>query len=438
MNLIPAILLFFSWPFSSNQEAIREITSIKEQMKGYYSSNLDSAAILAEMILDKSKESGYKLGEAKGKFAIAYVAYKQGKTSKAIPYFLEALNLYQPLKTNEASTDKAYICLTLGKIYRQHYSIPKALDFYGQGIAFAKAANDKVVLRKLLYNQSVAYRNQGDLIQAMDALTRSMDLIPEGDKVVKQRTYNQFGLIYRDLGEYQEARNWYQKMIYLDTLNASRYKGQACHNMATTYREQNVHSKAQEYYIKALSAFENYGEPKDFFLTYNDMAELALLQRKHPQASEYAQKALTLIDQVPNTPNYYSIYKILSQCATNQKPLEAIAYANQYIESSEAFGNQQSELVASGDRYKVELIASNYFDKTKRLENRIKMAWTMSCAAAFIFLAVILSFKLYRIYSYRSPQLALSHIKNQNEMIYLLDLFRKEKEEMKNTLRQKE
>lgn len=439
MNLISAILLFFSWPFSFDQEAIQEINAIKEQMKGYYNTNLDSAAILAETILIKSQKANYELGKAKGEFALAHIAYKRGKISVAIPHFLKALEIYKPLKSNDSLTDQANIYIMLGVIFRRHQSFQEALSFYDLGIKAAIAANNKSALRSLLYNKSIAYRRKGNFAGAIQTLIESVDLIPKDNHIITQKTYNQFGLIYAELGEHDEARKWYNKMIELESKNSSPryYRGQAYHNMALSYNNQEDYVMAWKYYILAKEEKKLLGNPEKLFITYQNMAELALADRKSELAIDYANKALALIDQVPNTPEYYKIFKFLAQCESAHNPTLAITYANQFIASSEAFNNRQKELLDNGDRYKVQLIASNYFSQVKREKERLKVAWTMSCAAAFIFLAVILSIKLYRIYNYRSPELALSHIKNQNEMIYLLDMFRKEKEEMKNTLRQR-
>lgn len=439
MFSILAHILLISWPFSINLESKQNIHEIFQQVTYHFDqNNLDSVKLLAKAALSESKKNGYGYEAGRSLFFLGAAADLEKKPSQAIPYLLEALEQLSTNKTDRSLFYQAEVCVTLGKVFRRHQGIQEAVDFYQQGIEFAKASSNQVALRKLLYNLSVAHRQQGSLIEAIDALTQSMNLIPADNNAIKQRAYNQFGLIYSKLEEYDQARNWYNKMLMLEEESPSPryYRGQAYHNLAITYNKQEDFRRAWKYFELAAKEKESLGNADKLFITYHDMAELALLEGDRKQASEYGQKALALIDLVPNTPNYYKIYKLLSQCEVNQNPLHAITYANQYMEASENFTSKQKELLSNGDRYKVQLIATNYFNNVKREKQRLKVAWTMSCAAAFVFLAIMLSLKLYRIYNYRSPELALSHIKNQNEMVYLLDLFRKEKEEIKNTLKQ--
>ncbi|WP_422358686.1 hypothetical protein [Reichenbachiella sp.] len=61
----------------------------------------------------------------------------------------------------------------------------------------------------------------------------------------------------------------------------------------------------------------------------------------------------------------------------------------------------------------------------------------MAFIMTFIFVSGVLSVRLWKIYHYKSAEKGLALIKNSNEMVYLLDMFRKEKEEMKKSMDQK-
>lgn len=437
MKLIAVIAVVLPSLFSSKNNVIQEITAIKEQMKMYYNTDLDSAALLAQMILSKSKEANYSLGQAKGEFAIGYVTYRRGYLGKSIPHFLEALNLYLPIETRESLIDQANICITLGQIYWYHHSYDEAIGFYDQGIGLAQKTNDHETVVKLIQGKAMSLRRIGKMTESTDLLIQLLEIIPESSNEARHKVYNQLGLIYNDLQEYDKARKWFNKMIQLDSDVPTLYKGRAFHNIASSYKEQLNYKKAGAFYEKSIKAFEGLGKPRDFFLAYRDLAELALIENDIELSRIYSEKARLLLDKVPQTPEHYDLYQILSKCLQYSQPEEAFKYRDQYVSENRAFLERQKETIAAGEKYKVQLITSNYFNKVKRQKDRLKFAWTMSCAAVFVFLALVLSFKLHRIYNYKSPELALSHIKNQNEMIYLLDLFRKEKEEMKNTLRQK-
>lgn len=431
-------LLLTIWPFSFDLDSKKEITDLIDASSAYYISDPDSNKLLVNTALVKSREINYKYGEARCLYILGLVASHENQPDKAVPNLLEALELFRTINNEKYLSDQAGICLALGKVFRSHHNISTALDFYEQGVSLAISAKNNSTLRQLLYNKSIAYRRQGSLVKAMESLVKSMDLIPDENKIIKQRTYNQFGLIYLELEKFETSREWFRKMIQLESNNSDPqfYRGQAYHNIALTYKGQNNNERAWEFFTKAASEKEQLGNAEKLFITYHDMAELAASWNREKLALKYAQKALNEIKQVPNTPEFYNIYKLLAQGFANKNSSIAMSYASQYMNSSEAFNAKQKLLIENGDKYKVQLIASNYFNKVKRQKERIRMAWTMSCAAAFVFLAFALGIRLYRIYSYKSPELALTNIKSQNEMIYLMDMFRNEKEEMKKTLRQ--
>lgn len=439
MLAILAQLMLLVYPFWPNAVAETNHEELFDRITVHYSSdNFDSVTHLSEIALLNSRQTGNYYEQGRSLFFLGAVADRENKPDKSIPFLLESLESFSHLDTEKSYSYQSEICISLGKIFRQHGAFSEALDIYKQGMSYALMANNTEALRKLLYNQSVAYRRQGNALKAIEALTQSIELIPEGDHSKLLRSYNQFGAIYHELGNYSSARFWYDKMLALQGEDSmpQYFRAQANHNIALTYKMEKEYATAWSFFEMTLAEKEKLGNTDKLFLTYQDMAELAFIEEKHELARSFAQEALGLMDQVANTPDYYKIYKLLAQIEEKASPSVAMIYANKFMEASEAFTSKQKELLENGDRYKIQLITSTYFNNAKRETERVKFAWSISCSVVFVFLVVALTFKLYRIYRYRSPKLALSHIKSHNELVFLLDLFRKEKEEMRNTLKQ--
>lgn len=363
MNLILTVLLLIPSLFDSDKEAIKEIDSIFRHATVHYNNlNLDSTRTLIQKAHLESRQIGYTYGEGRSLVFLGAIADVEGRSDKAVSYLLDALDRFRLVGSNKALFYQAEICATLGKIFRQHNDILSAIDFYQQGIGFAVATNNTITLRKLLYNQSIAYRRHGDPMKAMDVLSQSMDFIPKGDATIKQRTYNQLGLIYYEQEEYDKAREWYNKMIRLDSAKSQPqyYRGQAYHNVALTYQRENDTFNTWKYYQLAIKEKEPLGNAEKIFLTYRDMAELALLEGQIKDALNYAHKALVLIDQVPKTPENYNLYLILSECTEESDPAKALTYTKQYISEMESFHARQKKLLDEAKQYKVRLAALSY------------------------------------------------------------------------------
>lgn len=439
MQNVLAIFLFVSWPFSDSEGPTPEITELHNQVKNYYQTNLDSAILLAEQTIIKSRELNDDFGQAKSVTLLAQAYNLQGKTDQAVYHFLDALKLFMPIENTTSLSVQANICLSVGKIYRQHYRINEAIDFYDKGINYAVRSSDQKVFAKLLHNKAVVYRKIGEPAKAKELLMQKLEMVATDDYDQKQKTYNQLGLAYHELKDFDQARVYYQQMIDLETgYEPSRFRGQAFHNLANTYQEQGDYEQAWYYYHKSLAEKEPLNRAKDLFITYQDMANLALLQDQRILALSYADKATLLLDKVPKTLEYYDQYHLLSNCIGESNPKQALAYSNQYFAENKMFISLQEELIEIGQGYKMDLITMTYFKVQREKEQQQRFYLTLFSGLAFLLVAAFTSSRLWKIYRYKSPEVALSMIKNPKEMIYLIDLFRNEKEELKKLRRQEE
>ena len=436
MNPILAILLFSFWPFS-NDEIKEEVSSIHNQTKAIFKFDPDSAIALVQTALEQSKETNYRYGEAKSYAMLGSIADRQNRTDSAVNYFFDALSKYIGMDDQKSLIDQANVCLTLGAIYYHHHRIQEAINFYEQGAEFALEAMNNKVLAKLVHNIAVAYRKRGELDKANELLLRKLEMIESDNHTERSYTYNELGLTYQESGDYEQAISYYNQVMVLETNpEPVQIRGQAYHNLANTYQQQKDYTKAWDYFNKALTELEPLHHAKDLFITYQDMADLALVEEKKDMALYYAQKATPLLSQVPETPKYFDQYKLLSRCIRETNPKQALVYSDLYGEKHEAFDQVQKHLIEKGEGYKIDLITTNYFNRQREKEQKIRFYLTLFSGLAFFLIAGYMSFKLWRIYRYESPEAALSMIKNPKELIYLFDLFRKEKDELKKTLKQ--
>lgn len=234
----------------------------------------------------------------------------------------------------------------------------------------------------------------GNLTKSKELLLQKLEMIEEDNHKEKQYTYNQLGLVHHELKSFDQALSYFQQMIDLETdAKPSRFRGQAYHNMANIYQEQKHYEQAWDYYEKALKEKGPIGREKDLLITYKDMAFHTLIH-----------------DQIN------------------------LDYSEQY----KALDSIQKDLIAQGKGYKMDLITTNYFNEQREKEHQQKFYLTLFSGLIFLWLAGFVSVRLWRIYRFESPEIALSTIKNPKELIYLFDRNRKEKEELKNTLKQYE
>ncbi|MEO9966449.1 MAG: tetratricopeptide repeat protein [Reichenbachiella sp.] len=436
MQTFLAFLLLAMWPFSNEKIADR-ISEVHSQAKNYYVTHPDSTIILLQIALEESKEANYNYGEAKSNFILGSLMDREGNTDQAVSYLLDALTVFIGMNDQKSLADQAKVCLLLGVIYRQHYRINEAIDFYDKGMTFALEASDQKTFIQLLHNKAIILRKIGEAEKAKQLLISKFEMIEANDKEQQLKTYNELGLVYHELNVFDSARSFYQQMIDLETGSvASRFRGQAYHNLANLFQQQKDYVEAWRNYEKALAEKEPLGNAKDLFITYQDMANLALIQGNSNLALSYAEKATPLMPELPETSEYFDQFKLLAQCFESVDIDKSYAYISMYGEKYEAFEKVQKDLIEKGQGYKMDLITANYFNKQRQDQQQAKLYWTLASALIFLFLGGFVSRKLWKIYRYKSPEVALSTIKNQNEMIFLMDMFRSEKEELRNVVKQ--
>lgn len=435
MNTLLVTLILSFWPF--NEKIEDQVKKYHQEARHQSQKNIDSSYHILEEALRFSMESNYKFGIGKSHALLGSLRNIEGETSKATNHFLDALKVLSNEKDGKGLSLQANICLSLGKIYQLHHRLNEAIDFYDKGLEYSIDALDQGTYVNLLHNQAVVYRKVGDPKKSVEILSKKLDFVRQDNQTQQMIAYNQLGLANRDLGNNEAALEKFEKVLSMDTLNSSsRHRGQALHNMANIYLQQQNFVKAWSCFNQASDELESSVSPLDLFVTYQDMAHLALLQENYELALSYAEKATPLLTSAPKTPEYYDQYQLLSRCIRVFDPLKALAYADLHDQENATFIALQNELIALGEGYKMDLITTNYFNDQRQLQQKIRLYWTVSCGLIFFLVAGYLSIRVWRIYHYVSPKSSIDMIKNRNEFVYLFDLLRKEREETRITLRQ--
>lgn len=158
MQHLLAVFITIASIFFPNDHEKQKITDLQQEAKKYFNIDLDSSAFYAHQALMEAKEVGYTLGQSRSHFLLGAIGNAQNKPSQSVTHFLKALNLYATIEGDKSLTDQAKICLSLGKIYREHYKIAEAIEYYDKGLEFALEAIDQKIFVKLLHNKAIAYR----------------------------------------------------------------------------------------------------------------------------------------------------------------------------------------------------------------------------------------------------------------------------------------
>ena len=155
---------------------------------------------------------------------------------------------------------------------------------------------------RFYHNMGLLHRLLGDYQQAKEYYERtlSMRLNKLGpDHVDVAYTYHIMGTLYRHMGDHRQAKEYYLRAlsIRLNKLGPDHVVvAHTYHHMGTLHRDLGDLRQAKEYYVRALSIRLNKLGPDhvDVAQTYHHMGTLHRYLGDHPQAKEYYERALSI------------------------------------------------------------------------------------------------------------------------------------------------
>ncbi len=398
-----------------------EISEIEELIRQSHESLSNKNWIEAYAIADESyllsKSTDYAWGMANSQFIKGWSKFKENQLSEALLLYLESLRILQErFEDNEKLQLKASLHMNVGQIYRLYSNYEGALNFYEQGLEFARNNDDQERIIKFTYNIGVVHKYAGSLAEAAKYFVESkyLSLNQKSDKWYFN-SINQLGLINKDLERYDSARFYFdQAFPVTDRLqNKSKYRAMIYHNKANSYFLEGDFYNAQIFFTKSL-------EEKPKFISYKDLSEMLLAQGDYEAAYNAAVAATELYDAEKVTTENASIFQILgSACFASGRNDEGRLYMDRFTTEINKYLETREYTKKLEDAYQIDLLTKQYFlklEQQKRQAQIIQLSWFFG----IVVFAFILLFFAQRWYQKRKKADATDAIKaifNQSEIL---------------------
>lgn len=180
---------------------------------------------------------------------------------------------------------------------RADYS--KALENHQQ----ASLIFDELGLRKnhinSLSNEGVVFLALSDYANAMEVFLKALQLTEDGDDWERGNIYNNLGLVYKNLGVYQQAEKYYLDalLLYQKTGN-QQSEANALGNLSTIKQLQGNLQDAEEYVKNALDINKKIGNPRRIASDYTALGNLLLAKGDAPLSVTFFDSARSLYERV--------------------------------------------------------------------------------------------------------------------------------------------
>lgn len=380
---------------------------------------------------------------------------------------IDSLKKYIYISKGLDSTSIAKTYFDIAEYYRKTKLTDSAFYYYHKAEKIFKRLNKKYDLALTLYGISVIQKNEKDFIGSEVASFESLSLfeqIPENEEVIvgKSFVYNNLGIVYKELEQFEESINYFNESIELKR----KLKGNnrliidfTLNNLANTYKNAKQYELATKYYKQILANKNLIKERPDLYaVVLNNYANNLYLSKQYDELPGLYFKALKISDSVEfsgynsiiinqHLAEYYNDFgekelakyygyaaKSISEKYHNDDLLKSLLLLSN-IEEGDAAANHLKEYIKLNDSLqKNERIIRNKFARirfeTSQIEQEnIQFAKERMWLLIISVVLIIASFLLYLVINQRNKNKELQFIQEQqetNEEIYNLMLSQNE------------
>jgi tetratricopeptide (TPR) repeat protein len=196
------------------------------------------------------------------------------------------------------------------------------------------------------YLETKKYQEAKDFYQKIVQLIQELGDFEEREK---QRylatTYHQLGGVAQELREYPQANAYYQQALDIYVEFGERYsQARTYHNLGSVAQALREYPQANAYYQQALDIYVEFGERYSQARTYHNLGSVAQALREYPQANAYYQQALDIYVEFGERYSQARTYHNLGSVAQALREYpQANAYYQQALDIYVEFGERYSQ-----------------------------------------------------------------------------------------------
>ena len=312
--------------------------------KLYKTTNIDSAIYYAELGNKLAETLNFNLGKAETAANLGDCYVIQNNLDEAKLQYINARLLFKETDSLFKYTQNT---MRLGNINLAQNNHIEALKLYQECLNISKDNNYKTLLPHLYNNTGLLYKQIEDYDDAQSNFQNAYQLFLEnGDEANSVYPLYNISIIQSTIGNDEEAINGYLNLVsyHLKTENwvslASVYN-----SISEIYIKNEDYQRAQEYVEMALNAIEDKSDsfnsgPSSFYEAsiYTNAAQLYFNEGNNELAKTYANKAIKLSKDNSYRLNLTKSAKILGDLYNNVKQTDSsLKYYKLYIEESKEY-----------------------------------------------------------------------------------------------------
>jgi tetratricopeptide (TPR) repeat protein len=278
----------------SKEQEIRNEVDLKDvdvRLNHYWDMYEENKANMPDSALFYMQEIK-KLAEAGGKYqwlAAAYVAIgdiyrKEGEVGESAYHYLRAIKSYKELGELKRL---AVAYTSLGLIYEYVEDYEKAVFYSIQAKEIYNYEGNSFDKANVCRNLAIYYSNLGLFEEAEEyARLAEKNALEAKDYDMLSKIYNTYGVVKFKQENFESAREFYEKALYLSDSAAEGQwvKAAATNNIFEVYFFEKNYEKAMRWYRKVMALKEELKDPVSTQISINLYGEMLIEQGKNKEA----------------------------------------------------------------------------------------------------------------------------------------------------------
>ncbi|WP_176214859.1 tetratricopeptide repeat protein [Reichenbachiella faecimaris] len=413
---------------------VLETQNLYDQASNLYrTQEYDKAKSKLDLLLSKEDKGNPDL-VAKAYYLRGFIAYLDNESKNAYSDYLDALEIAKEIGDGKT---ESRLFNEIGQIFYERELYTQALQNFKAALSLADQATYQ---DKAYYHFGVGKTLLclGEFDSAMEHLLDAVDINK------KLRNDNSLAVDLLELGKLQSragnldlAYKHYNEVVDLAPLtnNPNKYLWMAYTNLGNLAQKSDELDKAENFLTQAL---KYKGSENQLWITYNNLGKIYNSKGEYEKAWNCFKRSLAYNSEKGEMNELAITNTALKKTFEKLNQPDSLLHYTMLINDM-ALPMMQEKSWLKDEEEKIALLTKyqDYEREKAEKEQYAKTSWLMAFIMTFIFVSGVLSMRLWKIYNYKSAQKGHALIKNSNEMVYLLDMFKKEKEEMKKVMDQK-
>lgn len=255
---------------------------------------------------------------------------------KAVAYGLQSL---EKSKEIGFSVGEAKALYSLGLTHGMTDSYASSLEYLNNCLSVARKNNDYSLVCDIYNSMGIVYKRIGDYPSSQDSYLKSLKVIDSFDLQINAASvYINIGVLHDLMDEREEAIASYQKAI--DTYNGPNpmeIKNDVEVNLAVMSFTDGKYKQALDKFIKIVPYWEEQGNNIKLLTLYTNIGHCYLQLEQWDSSEEYLLKALDLANQLSLKQGASFVYDNLASLMLKQNKLgQATRYSEQNLELLES------------------------------------------------------------------------------------------------------